>query len=211
MAIDRRQQVLGSHRLFLGVLAVVVRRSDDLAHVLASAGEQNRHGIGPVVSSPVEQPAIIVPLLQAATRRTTEFAGHHHQGFLVHSTLVQIFNQGGHPLIKSRQPLAHGGGQIPVHGMVVPVINQLATRHTHGDKLDPCFDQSAGGQSLLSPASAIAIPHGLWFLGDIKCFTRPAAGQDVDGLMVDRVERIHDAVDVQVAAESIQLPENLAP
>src|SRR3954454_17191514 len=49
--VGGRQQVLGGERPLLGILALAVGGADDLAGAQAAAGQQRRHGVGPVVAA----------------------------------------------------------------------------------------------------------------------------------------------------------------
>ena len=126
---------------------------------------------------------------------------------LVQPAGVNIFDEGRHRLIVSRQAKLVGVEDVLIDGMIVPVLHSTAQRAVElgSDDLDPGFHQPAGHQALLAPLmSAVAIPDGVRFLLQIERLAGLCTQQQTHGLFLVLIDGIHIAGLIDVPPQPIQ-------
>src|SRR5262249_22564761 len=109
------------------------------------------------------------------------------------AAVIQILNKVRYAAIDVGQVAAHG---LEVAGVRVPAVD--GQRHT----ADAGLDQAAGRQELLD--ALVTVPRARLFLGQVEGLAHGARGDHVESLSRERVEALHGAAGVDVAANVVE-------
>ncbi|MEY5016815.1 MAG: hypothetical protein RIS92_3173 [Verrucomicrobiota bacterium] len=193
------EDLLKLHGPFGYFAADAIGCSDDLSGAHSATGEQRERGFWPVVA------AVHVVDFWGAT----ELAPNDHGNVFVHSAFMKVGEQCGDAEVEvwelcTRLDEVHAIAAVPVPTAVV-----------EGDDARSGFDEAPGEEEVADHAGctvtsefgiirAVAFEHTGVFVGDVEGACDAAAGEEVDGLLMERVESFHDAGVVCLAFEGIE-------
>ena len=153
---------------------------------VATAGEQNALGLGPVVAASVA----IDPWGVA------ELTRYHHERVVEHAPRSEVLDQDAHCLVVPGQFVFESGSDV---GVVVEVARvQRDIPHAR-------FNQPTGEQGLFSPARPILLAEAGIFFINIEGFTNLAGEHEVDGLLLSGIHLLKAAFAVDPLLQAIEL------
>ena len=184
--------------------SVAIGRPNHLSRTKTAPGNQTITNIRPVIT----------PCVRIDPRCPAKLAPRHHRDILVHPPIVQIGNQGMHPLVKHREVGIFAFTKIA--GMKIPAA-EVECHHAR-----PRFDQSPSHQELFevsrgTVAVIVWIPfpissqQGGIFAGNIQRFRQPTRSQDPQCLSVQRIEPVHHPLRIRFPAKIVETLEQLLP
>ena len=182
---------------------MAVGGTDHLSGAKPTAGEQSASDCRPMIAA-----GILVD-----ERRAAELAPGHHGHVLVETAFVEVLDERGQPLVELRQVrVLHA-----IERVAVEVPTAKVQRHHSATGLDepPCHEKvlevrrRAVTESLLAPL-AVAVTDPLRLLRDVDRLGEPAAGEDVEGGLRERVHAGERPTGVDVTAEDVEPPQEVA-
>ena len=220
MPVNRREKIFGPDAPCNGSFAADIGGTDDLTRADSAASEQHGAGLRPMIAPGLDSSRRCTGNALAAAgdmrdaRRAAELTCHNHQHSFVETALVDVFNQCRNGLIDKRSSVRQRVEHVMVDRMVVPVGDAATERPVEfgGDDFHACFDQPSCEQALLTPLmSSVAISHRVGFAIEFKRLLGRRGRQQVHGLRLEPVDRIHHARLVDVAAHAIESRANVDP
>ena len=220
MPVNRRQKIFGPDAPCNGSFAAEIGGTDDLTRADSAASEQHGAGLRPMIAPGLDGSRRCTGNAWAAARdmrdarRAAELTCHNHQHAFVETALVDVFNQCRNGLIDKRSSVRQRVENVMVDGMVVPVGNAATERPVEfgGDDFHAGFDQPSREQALLTPLmSSVPISHRVGFAMEFKRLLGRRGRQQVHGLRLEPVDRIHHARLVDIAAHAIESRANVDP
>ena len=199
VVVERGEDLLKLHGSVGYFSADAVGCADDLSGAHSATGEQRERGFWPVVS------AVHVVDFWGATK----LAPNDHGNVFVHPAFMKVCEQCGDAEVevwelRARLDEVHAVATVPIPTAVV-----------EGDDARSGFDEASGEEEVADHAgSAVASELGIvgavafenpWVLiRNVEGACDAAAGEEVDGLLMEGVEAFHDAGVVRLAFESIE-------
>ena len=147
----------------------------------------------------------------ADLRGSPELPGHHDEHAIGETAVVDILDEGRDGIVIRRGPEAEGLEDVVIDGVVVPDAGPAAQRPAQfgGDDVDPRLHQPPGHEQLLPPGIAsVAVAGGVILAGQIEGMPRLTAGEELEGLRLEGVERLHLQSPADRALERVELPAN---
>ena len=157
-------EVIYVDQVFENVQAEIIGFPNDLAGFDASAGHPHCEAVGVVIASGVGG---VFGTAEFRHRGATEFTAPDNEGIVEHAALLEVFDEGGHGLVRRLALL----GEARVDGGVV--IPGAVREH---DEADAAFDHAASEQTVGSVSvggvltDAVAVFSGLGFLREVEKF-----------------------------------------
>ena len=132
------------------MFSFVVGCADDLAGLHAATGNQNGHGLRPMITTGLHDAGLGTSLDRDA-RCATEFACRDEQHFAIKPSLVEIFDERAQSLIVSRQPPLTVLEDVSVDRVRIPIVSSRIGRGfarermlpNHGHESDASFHEAA--------------------------------------------------------------------
>ena len=184
---------------FDDLAAESIGRADDLARFHSAARQQGASELRPVIA-----PGIRVDL-----GRPSELAPRHYRHVFVQSALVQVLDQRAEGLVEQREMREQ---------FAVIVAVKIPAAKIERDTACPRFDEAAGREKMfavarravaviLRVALAVALAHVRGFLAQVERFHEFARGEDVERLLIERVETFDLAALVEITSKPVETRE----
>ena len=203
MTIQRCQYFAEVERTLGNFCSQSICGSNHLTRTKSSTCQQSATDLWPVIA----------PGIGIDSRCSTKFSPGDDSDVLIHSTLMQVLDQGGQSLIKLRQ--------MGVFHAVEVIAVKVPATEVQRDHATTGFDKPACHQKVFevprSPvaestgvALAITFSDGRWFGRDIKGFHQSATGQNIEGLLRQGIHAFKCARAIHIPAQSINTGQKTA-
>src|SRR5262245_19642140 len=99
------------------------------------------------------------------------------------------------------QPVPDSAVGRNVVAVCVPRARGAVVAQVDRHETDSGFDESTSQSCLFAPlVSAVTLANGGWLARQIEYLLRSLPGDDIDGLLLETIHRVHRTAQVQVAA-----------
>ena len=184
--VERRVDLTEMNRSVRDFAAQTIGRSDDLSRPETTTRDQAATDTGPMIPS-----GVFIDLWGSA-----KFAPRDHGNVLVHPTLVEVLNQSGEALIEVGQVRVSCFAEVPTVKIPTPKIE---CHHSNAS-----LNKSSGHEEVLTvPGGTVAVtffktltvtfPYNRILLGEVKRLRKATRRQNIQRLLLDRIETFHRA------------------